>query len=68
MKDERIIQIYYNDTWMQTDFDKLKEGDKFRLFDKSGDKIIDRKGRSEFIASSSPFINQYGDLVVSVYQ
>ena len=67
MKDERIIQVYDNGTWIQVEFDMLRDGDRFRLFDNSGNKIIDRKGRGEFVASCSPFINKYGDLVVNVY-
>ena len=66
MKDERIVQVYHSGIWIEIDFEKIKEGDKFRLF-QDGEQVINPKGQKEFIASCSPFINQYGDLVVNVY-
>lgn len=66
MKDERVVHVFDSGVWIEVKFDKLKEGDRFRLF-QDGEQVINTKGQKEFIASCSPFINQYGDLVVNIY-
>ena len=67
MKDQRIVQVYENGTWIQIDFDKLREGDKFRLFESTGEQVVNTKGQKEWVSASSPFTNQYGDLMVNIY-
>lgn len=64
--DKRIVEIYINGDWHEVDFEELSEGDRFRLFD-NGEKVVDPKGKSEWIASSEVFKNKYGDLVVNTY-
>ena len=54
--------------WTNIDFDKLVEGDRFRLFESNGEQVVNTKGQSEWIASCSPFLNKYDDLVINVYQ
>lgn len=65
--DMRKVELFKNDEWREIDFKQLKEGDKFRVFESTGEKVIDPKGHSEWIASCPAFIGQYGDLTINVY-
>ena len=64
--DKRIVEVYSNGTWMQTQFEDLRKDDKFRLFESNGERVVDDKGRKEWIASSNAFIKM-GDWVVNIY-
>ena len=66
MKDQRIVQVYENGTWMQIDFDKLREGDRFRLFESTGEQVRSSDSKKEWIAASSPH-EKFGDWIVDVY-
>ena len=64
--DKRIVEVYSNGIWIQTEFEDLRKGDRFRLFESDGERVVDDKGRKEWIASSSPFMKM-GDWVVNIY-
>lgn len=67
MTDKRIVQVYNNGVWIETDFSNVLKGDKFRLFESStGEPIIDSKGKKEWIAANHSY-EKYGDWVVDVY-
>jgi len=61
----KTIQIKTTETWKEIAFSELKKGDVFRnLID---DKVIvDNRGHSEYMASSSPYYNG-GELRIRVY-
>ena len=58
------IEILQNGEWKVSH--DIREGDTFRLYDRNGDRIIDRKGRKQWIAASEVF-NRFGDSVINVY-
>ena len=64
--DKRIVEVYFNGTWIQTEFEDLRKNDRFRLFESDGERVADDKGRNEWIASSNSFMKM-GDWVVNIY-
>ena len=44
--DKRIVEVYFNGIWIQTEFEDLRKGDRFRLFESNGERADD-KGRNE---------------------
>ena len=66
-KRERIVHIKRNDKWLSSHFSEIKQGDIFRMFESdNGDKVVDAKGRSEFVAFSNARINEDGQWAVDV--
>ena len=65
--DMRIVEVFKGDKWIEIEFDKLDIDDRFRLFEQDGERVVNSKGQSEWIASSVPFIGKYGDLTINVY-
>lgn len=51
----RKTEKYIDEEWIPFNFEELKKGDKFRLFEKSGELVIDNKGKSEFISLSDVY-------------
>lgn len=64
--DNRIVQIYNNGIWVEINFKDLAKDDRFRLFESTGERVISKKGESEWIAACSPFY-KFDDLMVNVY-
>lgn len=64
--DKRIAEKYDNGKWRVIDFVEIVEGDRFRLFESTGEAVIDKKGKREWVAASKVF-NNFGDSVVNVY-
>ncbi len=52
--------------WVPVEFDKLTSGCVFRIFEETGEQVIDAKGRKEFIAMSKPYINENGERTIKV--
>ena len=65
--DNRTVQVYDNGIWVDVEFKELNKGDRFKLFESTGEPVASPDGISEWIASSNPFTNKYGDLVVNIY-
>ena len=63
--DKRIVEVYFNGTWIQTEFEDLRKDNKFRLFKSDGERVVDDKGRNEWIASSNAFM-KLGDWVINI--
>lgn len=59
------MQVYENGIWTQINFDKLREGDRFRLFESTGEQVISFDGKKEWIAASSPH-EKFSDWIVDV--
>lgn len=66
MTDKRIVQVYNNGVWIETDMSKLLKGDKFRLFESTGEPVINSQGKKEWIAATHSY-EKYGDWIVDVY-
>ena len=47
-----------NGRWVDIPFQQIKEGDVFRIFERSGDPVTDQEGNAVFTATSDAYINQ----------
>ena len=67
MVDMRKVEVFRDEGWTEINFSELGEGDKFRLFESTGEKVVDPKGRGVWIASGKPFLNKYDDMTINIY-
>lgn len=56
MNDVRKIEIFKNEQWTESDFLDIKTGDRFRLYEPTGEIVKGNNGESEFIAKNNPYI------------
>jgi hypothetical protein len=61
----RRTQVKNSNKWLDINFEDLKSGDEFRLYDDE-DIVIDKKGRSSWIASSNPYFNEDNILKIDI--
>ena len=52
--DSRIVEIYKEGAWQETDFKYLKKGDIFRMFDAPGVPVVDPDGATDWLCLSTP--------------
>jgi len=55
-----------NDTWKDIDISETVIGDTIRCFDNNS-RVVDHKGRKEWVVASSPFKNEQGILTINIY-
>ena len=60
MSDLRRAEILVNDKWVGIEFEGIKAGDRFRLFESTGEPVVDENGKNEFIAKTDPYITKDG--------
>jgi len=48
------------DKWTSIEFEKIRAGDRFRLFESTGEPVADEVGKSEFVAKTNPYITEDG--------
>ncbi|HLO11191.1 MAG TPA: hypothetical protein VK190_02920 [Pseudoneobacillus sp.] len=58
--ENRTTKIFYNGEWTVIPFDHLKKGDTFKLIEANGEVVMDSNEKTEFIATSEPYINDDG--------
>jgi hypothetical protein len=58
--DSRKCQIYYKDEWFTIPFDHIKAGDVFRLFEPTGEPVLDENGKDAWTALSNPYLDEDG--------
>lgn len=63
LKKLRDIEVKYGDKWLLIDnFQKLKKGQTFRMWDDETTPVYDRNGNTEFLAISDPYYSEkYGE-------
>jgi hypothetical protein len=57
MSEDRKVEILRNSSWQEVNFEQLKVGDTFRLFELTGEPVVDHKGNTIFYAKSNPHMN-----------
>ena len=57
MNQNRKAQIFKNENWIDVEFQELKNGDNFRLFEFNGEEVKDKNGNTKFIATSDAYLN-----------
>lgn len=56
MSDIRRTEIFVDGKWKESDFEKIRAGDVFRLYESTGEPVEDEKGNSEFVAKTDAYI------------
>jgi hypothetical protein len=54
---QRKIEVNRNGDWIPITFENLHKGDLFRMFESTGEPVIDDKGNTDFIAISEPYLS-----------
>jgi hypothetical protein len=66
MEDMRKVEVLKNGKWQSIEFKDICKGDIFRLFESTGEPVIDNNGKTEFVAKSEPYITSDGVLGVDI--
>lgn len=66
MKDLRKIEVLKNNKWQEINFEHLHKGDIFRMFESTGEPVVDNKGNRHFKAVSEPYMTPDGVLGIDV--
>lgn len=53
--DMRTIQILENEKWIDINFEDLKTGDVFRMFESTGEPVVGDKGLDKWRVISTPY-------------
>jgi len=69
MNDLRRVEVWTTEGWLEVELTDLKVGDRFRMFEPSGEQVMDMKNETtEWIVSRPAYIGEYGVHTVEVYQ
>lgn len=66
MKDLRKVEVLINNEWVERDFAELRKGVKFRMFESTGEPVVDNEGRTEWTAISDPFKTESGVWAIKI--
>lgn len=64
--EQRRTEILKDGEWIQCRFRDLKSGDTFRLFEPTGEPVVLRKDKTDFIALSDAYQNEDGIWTIEV--
>ena len=66
--DQRKVKIFQDEKWIDIKFEDLKNGNKFKLIELTGEEVKDSDGNSEFIAISDTYTNEniFGTLTIDI--
>lgn len=56
MQELRKTEIFKNNSWVTISFKEIKNKDRFRLYEPTGEIVMDNNGITEFIAQSDAFL------------
>jgi len=65
MHDLRKIEVLVDGKWEHINLCELKSGDTFRMFESTGEPVVDEKGRKVWIVTSDIFIKD-GMLAINI--
>ena len=57
---KRVCRVLKSHDWIEIDFKDLKENDIFRLYEPSGEKVMDEGGKYQFVALCAAYQNEDG--------
>jgi|LFRM01.1.fsa_nt_gb hypothetical protein len=66
MDNIRRTEILIDGKWKQINFENIRAGDIFRLFEPTGETVVDDKGNDKFIAKTNAYLNKDGVYGVEV--
>jgi hypothetical protein len=58
--DMRTVQVNRDGIWKEISFKELNKGDNFRMFEETGEPVIDLNGETIFYSTSEPYRNDVG--------
>lgn len=64
--DKRKVEVFTGVSWEEIEFEHLKTGDMFRMFEPDGASVEDDEGNRIFIAVSEPFLTDENIWAVKV--
>ncbi len=64
--DKRRVEIFTGVSWEEIEFEHLKTGDMFRMFELDGAPVEDDEGNRIFVAVSEPFLTEENIWAVKV--
>ena len=68
MKDRRRVEVWTTKGWLEVEMSDLKVGDRFRMFEPSGEQVVNKEDEStEWIVSRPAYIGEYGVYEVEIY-
>jgi hypothetical protein len=68
MNDLRIVEIWTMEGWQEVEMKDLKVGDRFRMFESTGERVINTNdGTMEWIVSRPAYVGEYGVYEVETY-
>jgi hypothetical protein len=56
----RTVEVFRGDVWVRVRLIDVWKGERFRMWDEAGQPVKDKKGRTEWVASTNGFINGRG--------
>lgn len=66
MEDLRKVEVLKDGKWQEIEFKKIHKGDIFRLFESTGEPVMDNNGKTEFVAKNEPYMTSDGVLGVDI--
>lgn len=57
--DPHRFEVHQDGTWSEVNYQKIKNGDRFRMFDKDGNPFVyEHEEEVEYIANSDPYFDE----------
>jgi hypothetical protein len=66
--DMRTVEVNRNGIWKAIDFKKLNKGDNFKMFEPTGEPVIDNNNNTVFYSTSEPYKNENGIWQIDVME
>lgn len=66
--EKRLVEIKNGDSWEVTEFKELCDGVVFRMFEFTGEPVIDNQGVSVFTAIGDAYMNEHSVWTINVEQ
>lgn len=58
---KRNIHIFEEGDWIPGEMKDIKKGDRFRMFEVTGQAVLNKDGGPDFVASSNAFMKVVGE-------
>lgn len=68
MQDFRKVEILKDGEWNEANFESIRAGDIFRMFESTGETVMDNNGNTQFLAKTRPYMTSHGVLGVDAQQ
>ena len=62
----RDVEVFRNCKWDAINFEDLKKGESFRMFEKDGETVFDLSGNTVFYSISEPYKNNEGIWAIDI--